>query len=138
MKWQPCHLKVMVFCLLRAISLGFHQCSLRIMLVVLSPYVLYAVIVMKLFIKKLLTLNIYFNKYNHTINKLHFRTLPFPAMRSLLFVILFSENLKTGCPNIGINWILDFDKSRNQLIFFVMIVIVLSIEPLGLLEGMTI
>ena len=36
LKWQTCHFPLMVFCLFRTICLGFHQCSLRIMLVVLS------------------------------------------------------------------------------------------------------
>ena len=43
-------------------------------------------------IKKLLTLYIFINKYNHTIRKYNFRTLPFPAMISLL--VLFYVHLK--------------------------------------------
>ena len=37
LKWQPCHFPVMIFWLLWAIYLGFSQCLLLFMLVLLSP-----------------------------------------------------------------------------------------------------
>ena len=41
LKWQPCHFPVMVFWLLWAIYLGFSQCVILFMLVLLSHISIY-------------------------------------------------------------------------------------------------
>ena len=93
MERQPCHSPVMVFCSSRAIYLGFFQCSLLGRLVFLSPISNYFKTKLEWpsfptpvcnGIQGSAYIIFFLNKYSITIRIYTIRTLPFPAMISLL------------------------------------------------------